>query len=731
MFRGHYTDAVSLRRRSAAFGDKAGLISKGILDHQTIAFVGVAVLRDVDVARDALQEVRARIPHSIGTERAYVDFYEAVLARETGDAHRAIRLARRAERIGNRLADSVAADALQMRAAVLSTLGRHHQVEKLYFEVSNEEPRLSEPCAIARLLGNRAWATHLAESAGVAFSFDVLSDAKRAKHIYETTCPDPANVFNLDVTLALAALRSNRVELARVHLESAARHRGGRSTEARAWLLIAQANLALAEGRYPDAERSCDALEKLGLTVRSTPFVWRAELCRARLWGARGNSVKAVEYYEAAEKQLDSGFAVPFAGPGLRFDSDLQDAAAREHAELLMHSGDARIAEMVLNRHALRSRRGLERGFQLAAIEGPERRGWERAALQYVVLRGRLDELEGESWADAASESASRTKERAEIEDKIQQALVDALTLLGPSAPVDGKLRRAESGEVVVTIDRLLDDWVAFVSTGDQFLSVRFPQQVLSSSEAIIGERLFSTTEHLLNGASSVRVVARGRAHRVDVHSLPFNGMPLIASHVVYYSVDGRGIAQKSAKPRTLVAVEDPGGNLPSARDEVRRVVRDLHSSGWGTTTLSGRRVTRSRLNELLDEAALLHWAGHGVEDPEVGFSAALPLAGRAILDVGDILALPGVPEKVVLSGCETAPPDSPDIGPARAFVLAGAREVLATTRPVRDSEAAAVTGNLYREFDRRLGEALQRVQIDAARRRPDLDWAAFRVYVP
>lgn len=103
-------------------------------------------------------------------------------------------------------------------------------------------------------------------------------------------------------------------------------------------------------------------------------------------------------------------------------------------------------------------------------------------------------------------------------------------------------------------------------------------------------------------------------------------------------------------------------------------------------------------------------------------------------MSVGDILTLPSVPARVILSGCETAQTSalaSQDLGLARAFVVRGAREVLATARPVRDEVARAITMAVHQPGAHDLAEALRRAQLDLMARDPSADWAAFRVVSP
>ena len=61
--------------------------------------------------------------------------------------------------------------------------------------------------------------------------------------------------------------------------------------------------------------------------------------------------------------------------------------------------------------------------------------------------------------------------------------------------------------------------------------------------------------------------------------------------------------------------------------------------------------------------------------------------------------------------------------------MLAGARAVIATTRPVRDEDAQALGTALYETNHRHLGTALRSAQLALQSKR--IDWAAFRTIVP
>jgi CHAT domain-containing protein len=91
-----------------------------------------------------------------------------------------------------------------------------------------------------------------------------------------------------------------------------------------------------------------------------------------------------------------------------------------------------------------------------------------------------------------------------------------------------------------------------------------------------------------------------------------------------------------------------------------------------------------------------------------------------------------------VLSACDSGrsstevPVES--LGLAQAFLLAGSRAVIASTRQVKDRDLPAFFPELYREWDREpddLAAALQHAQLSWRKQHPRADWASFRLFEP
>jgi CHAT domain-containing protein len=106
----------------------------------------------------------------------------------------------------------------------------------------------------------------------------------------------------------------------------------------------------------------------------------------------------------------------------------------------------------------------------------------------------------------------------------------------------------------------------------------------------------------------------------------------------------------------------------------------------------------------------LFHYAGHATGPAAGAAFSALLLGDGARIDLGDLLAMPRVPEVVVLSACEAGADAftaggaaGSTVGLAHAFIASGARAVVAPTRAVGDSDARAFVSRLYAALGGRL----------------------------
>ncbi|WP_437666246.1 CHAT domain-containing protein [Sorangium sp. So ce1182] len=191
--------------------------------------------------------------------------------------------------------------------------------------------------------------------------------------------------------------------------------------------------------------------------------------------------------------------------------------------------------------------------------------------------------------------------------------------------------------------------------------------------------------------------------------------------------------------PRAALVVADPRRDLPAARREADAVARALEGQGLRVERLSDGLATHRAVAGALEQPGieLFHYAGHGFFGGLDGWDSGLALAGGSELAVGDILALRRAPARVVLSGCDTARTEaSPGarglgLGLAQALLVAGARSVIAATRPVDDALAERVMAALYAGEQQDPGAQLREATLAALRADLSCDWASFRALVP
>ncbi len=187
---------------------------------------------------------------------------------------------------------------------------------------------------------------------------------------------------------------------------------------------------------------------------------------------------------------------------------------------------------------------------------------------------------------------------------------------------------------------------------------------------------------------------------------------------------------------RRPVVVGDPDASddpdwvlprLPGAEREAQEVAGVL-----GTLAITGADATPARVEIRLPEADYIHIAAHGissVEDPVDGSFLALS-GGRFTARQIQEMQLTGMP-LVVLSACQTGlggPLEAGIVGLARAFVLAGAIEVVVSLWNVDDEATRFMVTRFVTELDHAAPvEALRRAQLATRAKWPEpVHWAPF-----
>jgi CHAT domain-containing protein len=167
-----------------------------------------------------------------------------------------------------------------------------------------------------------------------------------------------------------------------------------------------------------------------------------------------------------------------------------------------------------------------------------------------------------------------------------------------------------------------------------------------------------------------------------------------------------RGLAELSGS-----RLED----LPASRDEVLAIAQ---IAGPNTELLLGQKATESAFkNQALADYRVIHLATHAAADPQYPDRAALVLgiapntSDDGLLQVREIMRLPLKAELVTLSACDT------DVGTAegeagvvnleQAFLVAGARAVVASLWNVEDNSTTALMKAFYTHLAQHEDKAL------------------------
>ena len=210
----------------------------------------------------------------------------------------------------------------------------------------------------------------------------------------------------------------------------------------------------------------------------------------------------------------------------------------------------------------------------------------------------------------------------------------------------------------------------------------------------------------------------------------------------VAYSPIVAGPDAKEASSRALTALRQGNvGALKFAREEVTEAASLFGSK---SVTLAGADASEAKLKaEPLSEFQVIHLAAHGIGDETEPDRAALVLlTGNneedGLWQAREIRHSRLNADLVVLSACETGSGrlqgEEGVMNLARAFLIAGARSVVASLWSVEDDSTATLMGNFYEHLAAGLtvNESLRQAQIDFIReykgRAQPYYWAGFEV---
>ncbi|MFT3765382.1 MAG: CHAT domain-containing protein [Minicystis sp.] len=742
----HFREAIRLAHESGRAGDE-------IFDRFALAYTLVFSGRRFTEAREVLDGVRPLA--SIAPDRgAQAPYHRGLIAQETGDLRAAIRLfdeaAMGAERFG---LDDVRLDAMQVKADVLATIGRPAEALALLEEVDRALAKGDRRCRRADLLNDLGWLSlRAASSAGAPPGLpDPGPRFAEALALYREACPSPDALANVLTNLALAELDRGHADRARAHLDEARRARPDASPRLAAWWPGIEARVALLEGRREDALAAYNRMRTAGARAGLPEVELDGAAGHAAALEALGRSDEARAAHAETESLLDRwSLAVPL-GEGRETFFARHEPAARRHVTFLVRearaaartpSGEAAAARL-FTEAAARARRSHARILaavqqidRVSTLSPPARARWERAVADYKAARAALDDDAAADWTRSADALAASSARRAAEQSKLRAALDEALAALGPARAAPADPAPPAERELQLTFHPVEGGWAGFATTARGTVARDLGPIDVTADPARLAVQLLDPFRDLLREAARIRLAPYGPLQRIDLHALPFEGRPLFARAPVVYGADLPRPPTPEAK--LAVVVGDPLDDLPAARREARAVAGALEARGLRVVRLEGAAATHAAVRAAIEASpvALFHYAGHGRFEGRDGWESGLLLAGGGELTIGDIVALARVPNRVILSGCETARAGRAEgLGIAQAFLAAGSTAVIAAARRVNGRLAEDLVRALYapssRSFPNDLAAALAEAQVAVLASTPDADAASFRALSP
>ncbi len=716
---------------------RAGAREAGVTRMEAAAVAFDAAGRPFDAARArcALSSVMFGAEGSLPRVRAHLDavptasengalvwgaaWHRALLHRRTGNYRAATVALDAAESAAERVGLVAERDAAREQRAVLAAeLGRPRDAAAAQRLLVDTTPITGECASDAGAAARRtalSWFLLLdayGSQVPPATEVDALLDAAADVH---ARCGHPARErANVEVNRALGALLRGDPSASRTHLAAAAAAQPGGDPLYNAWVAEIDGRLLLASGDPTAAAAAFDRALAFA-RLRGGPEAEAQALDgRAAARWAAGRREEAVADWAAAQSAVWSGVGlVPFDAGAAAFLSARDGIPARQVQALLAldRPEEAFAVARAARAYLLRANNVRAR---LEALDPAAQRRWDDAVARYRGLRAELETASRDAWRLSVAELEGRRTANEAGERAARGALDDAMAALGGT--VAGVPPPPAPGDVLLLWVPVPEGWVGFAADPHGVQVARFAADA----------DLLAPFADTIGAARRVVLLPWGSLRERDLHTLPFDGAPLLAARAVVWSLDLGPAPPRLGDRRLLVA--DPTGDLPGARAEAA-VVR----AAWAEADeLVGGSARVDAVRAALAEADSFHYAGHATTRDGDVWEAGLSLAD-GVFRVGDVLALPRVPASVVLSACASGRGESGAVegwGLAQAFVARGASVVVATSRPVSDRAAERLAGTLYDAGSADLVEATRTAQL-ALRAAGDADWAAFRVWVP
>ena len=732
--RGELDAAIEGLGASLALAEREGRISDVMQDGTALSFLLCSSRRQYAAARAVLDHA-GHVASQDPASQALLPHYQGVIAQETGDLRTALASYReavvRTHRLGLQEHEVLAR---AQAASVLAELGRYDEAVEIQRVLATTPS--DDPCLRSDRFETVTWFALLAEPSAGSSLARIAAQFSQRSATEMLRCPSPWRTRNHAINAALLALVDGDTQRARRALR-ALPMLSGEDYLLDVWEHEAQGRLRLA-ARHPRAALSAFQQE---LELAQRGGLWEnlhlAWLGRARALLGLSRLAASRDSYLRAEALLEDVLGFVPLSEGQAGFQHAREAGTRELIGLLLRMGDSKLALNVARRARMRVLRAISRDARLPGLNRDERAAWEAAIGRYRERRDALERAQSETWRIPSDALEAREAGIAEQLNVVRASLDEAYALLQPAAlPRAAPELHVGERELVLAVFPTANDLKLFAINARQTRA--FTLSGFRPTQS--GDELAPLVQTALDlqNIERVRVISHGELASLDMHALLVGGTPLLQRAQVVYSLDS-GVTRRPTAPGSghrIVVVGDPGGDLAAAKVEAHEVVQALNAAQ--PELLMRADATRARVLRSLLTSDLFHFAGHVRFAGREGIDSGLVLSDGE-LSLGDILTLSRVPEMVVLSACEgartrSAAGFSASLGLAQAFVAAGSRAVVATTRAVPDELARTFFAMFYEFSHGQVEDAARALQQAALQQRaldPESDWAAFRLFVP
>ncbi|HLZ68730.1 MAG TPA: CHAT domain-containing protein [Dehalococcoidia bacterium] len=536
--------------------------------------------------------------------------------------------------------------------------------------------------------------------------------------------------------------------------ERAARLTG--SSRLRAEALVVQAAALVALGRGPEAQRVAVRARRLAAKADAAPLLYRIAELRGQVAEAEANEPRAIQLYRAAAAQLErEQRGVIFA---FRDSFALSRGLAYQRlAVLLLRAGKPSQALANVERAKSRALMDAIRGGFAPRLRGSGEvrrlaRELQHAREVYAALRAGPDVPFPE--VATTRRAAGGEAPAAEVEQRIvdlTRRLQIAGAAQGIADPLDSAVEETPpvmpAGAGLLEFAVAGDDLLRFLVVGGVVRGEILPGRVAQVERLIRAFRLNIESTERVNpsGIAALETQVRAVLSRLHalllggldelvdlerlvvvphglLHYLPFaalhDGERFLVERFTLSSAPSAGLysicrARTARRTGTLVLAHSAGGRLPHALSEAAAVGKVLGAPVWCEAE-----ATRGRLARDGQRAAVIHIAAHGQFRADAPLFSGIEL-GDGSLTTADVFDLKLRAALVTLSACDTGRSvlggGDELSGLVRAFLYAGAADLLVSLWRVDDAGTAELMARFYRELagGTGLATALRRAQLE------------------